>query len=95
MPQLDKLTVISNVFWFSLCFLLYYRYVSKVKKAETVKCETVLQPQTYLRPAVYVGSANGRLANPTSLVKVCFTPIGSSCDVPSTRLRLGSSSTSH
>nr|YP_009504781.1 ATP synthase subunit 8 [Caulerpa lentillifera]AST24256.1 ATP synthase subunit 8 [Caulerpa lentillifera]QKS32226.1 ATP synthase subunit 8 [Caulerpa lentillifera] len=29
MPQLDKLTVLSNVFWFSCCFFLFYLLVLK------------------------------------------------------------------
>jgi len=37
MPQLDKLTVVSNVFWFSLCFLLFYILLLKYASPRLVR----------------------------------------------------------
>jgi len=37
MPQLDKLTVVSNVFWFSLCFLLFYILLLKYASTRLVR----------------------------------------------------------
>nr|YP_009725939.1 ATP synthase subunit 8 [Caulerpa ashmeadii]QHQ73227.1 ATP synthase subunit 8 [Caulerpa ashmeadii] len=58
MPQLDKLTVLSNVFWFSCCFFLFYLLVLKYAIPRLVRL-------VMFRKLAAQDQAGGSLARPS------------------------------